>query len=288
MNMPIVNTAVVSVGSRVSCSLPYGGRGIVSAIEGEQNPGAVRVICVNGVRVTGGSTSHFSVVFEAGNVFKRVSESILRGPQWRIHDEIATPEELAAALVRAENFAALKKTDAEAAEAAYIAEVSRLASAPEFAKMKQGDDLYSGKLAAGNLRIELKKAFPAVKFSVRMDSYGSVRIGWTDGPTQSEVEALAAKYKGGTFDGMEDLYRHEKSPWTAVFGGAKYVFPSRATSLSLLEKAIEALFSECPEDFQGVARPSAEEFKNGDCYRVDVCGENLQTLIHRKLGALAA
>jgi len=40
-----------------------------------------------------------------------------------------------------------------------------------------------GKLVASNLRIEFKKAFPGVKFSVRKEHFGCVRIAWTDGPT---------------------------------------------------------------------------------------------------------
>lgn len=58
------------------------------------------------------------------------------------------------------------------------------------------------------VRAALKTAFPAVKFSVRSDTYAggaSVRVRWTDGPTSSQVDAVTGAYAGADFDGMIDL-----------------------------------------------------------------------------------
>jgi hypothetical protein len=58
------------------------------------------------------------------------------------------------------------------------------------------------------IRGALKSRFPGVKFSVKTDKYSggsSIRIKWTDGPTDSMVSAVVGQYQGGRFDGMIDL-----------------------------------------------------------------------------------
>ena len=58
------------------------------------------------------------------------------------------------------------------------------------------------------VRTALKKAFPTVKFRVRTDKYSmgaSIHVGWTDGPTPKQVEAVAVRFEGGRFDGMIDM-----------------------------------------------------------------------------------
>jgi hypothetical protein len=58
------------------------------------------------------------------------------------------------------------------------------------------------------VRKALKARFPDTKFSVRTDVYAggaSVRVGWTDGPTDSEVQEVTQAYAGAGFDGMIDL-----------------------------------------------------------------------------------
>lgn len=57
------------------------------------------------------------------------------------------------------------------------------------------------------IRKELKATWPETKFSVRISRYAggsSVRVGWTDGPKQREVETLVGRWQGKDFDGMTD------------------------------------------------------------------------------------
>lgn len=57
------------------------------------------------------------------------------------------------------------------------------------------------------IRADLKKAHPAVKFSVKSSKYAggaSVDIFWTDGPVASVVDALLKGYVGTKFDGSDD------------------------------------------------------------------------------------
>lgn len=90
--------------------------------------------------------------------------------------------------------------------------------------------------AAKNLRTQLRKAFPGHKFSVTTDRFSggdSIRIRWTDGPAVSRVEAIACRYKAGSFNGNEDIYEYSRKPWTEAFGEAKYVSCSRDYSPEL-------------------------------------------------------
>ena len=54
------------------------------------------------------------------------------------------------------------------------------------------------------VRGALKKDFPDVKFSVRSErssSSAAVHVAWTDGPQQSDVEAVVSQYEGSRIDG---------------------------------------------------------------------------------------
>jgi len=98
-------------------------------------------------------------------------------------------------------------------------------------------DFSPGRLAAENIRKELKRAFPLVKFGVTSD-YNSVDIRWTNGPTSSEVKAIAGKYEAGSFDGMTDSYDYNAdATFGDVFGDPKYVFCQRADTLEGVRKA---------------------------------------------------
>ena len=69
--------------------------------------------------------------------------------------------------------------------------------------------------AAVMLRKTLKSAYPGVKFSVTISRYSggsSIRIEWTDGPSESKVRATAAPFEGKGFDGMIDM-EYSKYSW---------------------------------------------------------------------------
>lgn len=91
------------------------------------------------------------------------------------------------------------------------------------------------------LRTALKNAFPGVKFSVRSDTYSggaSIRVRWTDGPFTKDVDAIAQRYAGATFDGSIDLkeyhtdlvhFEGEEMPRLVRFG-SDFVFTDRDIS----------------------------------------------------------
>lgn len=116
-------------------------------------------------------------------------------------------------------------------------------------------------MGAKNIRIELKRAFPDVKFSVKSDSYSggnSIDIYWTDGPATEQVTKITNKYEQGSFDGMTDCYNYEENLFSDVFGGSKYVMEQRRCSDEAYNKTAielgykEAIFNPKTGQFDGV------------------------------------
>ena len=91
--------------------------------------------------------------------------------------------------------------------------------------------------AAKNIRIELKAAFPSIKFSVKTSRFSmgdSIGVSWTDGPNTDQVNSIVNRYKAGSFDGMTDCYNYESCAWTDAFGDSKYISTYRDYSDKML------------------------------------------------------
>ncbi len=277
---------MAEIGTRVRCALHFAGEGVIFAIHGVQTPETVRSLG-GGAGVMGGHAK-FDVVFHNGHISKAVPEAIVRGIQWQIHDEKADAEEIAQLLEHAERVRIEEERAKQAAAEAFAAGVARLKADPTLSHLTQGDDVYSGLLAAKNMRAALRVAFPRVKFSVRKSHYGSVAISWTDGPTEKEVEAVVGRHKGGYFDGMEDIYKHEATPFVVVFGGAEYVSTYRQHSEQLIGRAIDRVFDEYAGNLQEIKKPAAAEFKGGQLFYVEVpyLNQSLQQLINVQVYSL--
>ena len=100
------------------------------------------------------------------------------------------------------------------------------------------------------IRAALKGAFgatyPQVTFSVRSKSYSggaSIDVSWTDGPTAAQVERVAGKFAGATFDGMVDLKSYHESQFQGrrVHWGADFVFCTRHMSPARYVEAVETV-----------------------------------------------
>lgn len=166
--------------------------------------------------------------------------------------------------------------------------IQRAALLAKYAHLQHTSDKSSGHvLAAKNIRTELKRAFPSIKFKVRSDSFSmgnSVRIDWTDGPTVSQVEQITDKYQYGSFDGMTDCYNYENSQFCDLFGGSKYVTCHRDYSAQFADEVIAILAF---EDYPDAPLPTGEDYKQGRLNSVGpVAGDYdkcWQRLIYRKM-----
>lgn len=98
------------------------------------------------------------------------------------------------------------------------------------------------------IREELKKHFPKIKFSVTSSNFSggdSVRVKWTDGPTEKQVREFTSKYQYGRFNGMEDIYEYTNS--RQDIPQSKYVQEERQISDGIKEivfNALKPLFKE--------------------------------------------
>lgn len=253
----------LQIGQRVHCTL-YGGKdGTIYQIHGEQAPGETKSM-MGGVCVTGGR-AHFDIVWDEGSKSQHIPESLVRqSVQWRVLEEpLATASEIQVSLDYCDKCTAEAKAEQERANIAFKAEQERLLA--EYPKLQRvGGEASGGKLVAINLRILLKEAFPGVKFSVKSD-YSSVGVRWEDGPTRNRVKSIVERFKSGYFDGMEDIYKYEGSPWNCLFGDVEYNSINREYSDEHLEFCIDKLYEHyAPEMSQIERRPAAEMKSNRD------------------------
>jgi hypothetical protein len=229
---------MIQKGQKVHCIL-YGGKdGIIFEIHGEQHPETIKTLG-GGCMVMGGSAS-FDIVFE-DHISRGVPESIVHGVQWRIYDEIATEDEIKAALEAAGKATADRGAAAKAQAEAKQKEIEELPGRfPYLIPKSKAGGLSDAALGAKNMKAELSKAFPGVKFSTRSEYYSggnAIRVSWTDGPTEEEVKTISDKYQECSFDGMTDSTIYLDTAWPEAFGGANYVTESRHESPELIRRA---------------------------------------------------
>lgn len=121
--------------------------------------------------------------------------------------------------------------------------------------------------AASNMKKELTKAFPGVKFSTRSESYSmgnSVTVSWTDGPAEKQVDEIAGKYSYGTFDSQTDCAGEDTSPYGRavgeVLGRARHVSANRRYSAGLFERVCEDICTLAGVRFTGVNTQIGEQW----------------------------
>ena len=220
----------------------------------------------------------YDVALQDGREFRATS---LDSSRWQLLDEFAVGDTLD--ILRA-GIAARKATD-EAAQTSAAEEFERIK-----AKLKAHHPylIAGGNLdctqAAKNLRIELKRAFPGIKFGVRTSRFSggdSIDVDWTDGPMLPQVQKFANKYSGGSFDGMTDSYEYSRSPWIAVFGDAKYVHCHRHYSDQMVTRIIARV---CAHLAGMEATPTLEDYRHGKLWQFKQSGGcDVEREIHQAL-----
>ena len=180
------------------------------------------------------SDSYFSNPFNNLDKYCRpISEKFGIGFYYDLDAPRATDDEISQAIERANNF--IKEREEEKNRA----EDERKRAREEVIK-KYGAifDQPSGKystdavLVAKHIRQDLASAFPGQKFSVRKTDYSTIQIEWTDGPTREEVEQIAGKHERICVRDRwnDDLWEHNDTAFTSVFGGVDYLFYYRETA----------------------------------------------------------
>lgn len=178
--------------------------------------------------------SYFSNPFNSLDEYCRpISEKFGIGFYYDLDAPRATDEEINQAIERANQF--LKEVEEEKKREE---EKRRQAREEVIKKYDKIFDRPSGKyvtdavLVAKHIRQDLANAFPGQKFSVRKTDYSTIHIEWKDGPTREEVEQIAGKHERNcTRDRWnDDLWEHNDTAFTSVFGGVDYIFYDRETA----------------------------------------------------------
>ena len=180
------------------------------------------------------SESYFSHPFSNLDKYARpISEKFGIGFYYDLDAPRATDEEINQAIERANQFIKEEKEEKEREE-----EESKRAKEEVLKKYGAIYDQPSGKyrtdavLVAKHIRQDLANAFPGQKFSVRKTDYSTIWIEWKDGPTKEEVEQVAGKHERTCVPDKwnADLWDHNDTAFTSVFGGVDYLFFNRETA----------------------------------------------------------
>lgn len=178
--------------------------------------------------------SYFSNPFDSLDEYCRpISEKFGIGFYYDLNAPRATDEEINQAIERANQF--LKEVEEEKKREEEKRRQAREEVIKKYDKIfdrpseKYGTDAV---LVAKHIRQDLANAFPGQKFSVRKTDYSTIHIEWKDGPTREEVEQIAGKHERNcTRDRWnDDLWDHNDTAFTSVFGGVDYIFYYRETA----------------------------------------------------------
>lgn len=213
----------IEVGRKVYTGLYGRGTGVIYEVIGEPAPQTVRQL--GGIMSTGGRCE-VNIAFEYGGRSLRLPECVLMGVQWKLLDQVAGPEEVAAVLGKALAYEAAEKAKKDEAEARFkAAQAAALEAGKKMGLIPEAEFRAAGKrgsAAASNLRAELKAA--GFKCGVKQDGYSAINVVAPAGADMERVKAICSKYKAGSFDGMSDCYDYDPCPWGSVFGDVQYVF----------------------------------------------------------------
>lgn len=200
--------------------------GVIVAVHGTPNPNTPTMI--GGMfRVIRPTDCSVDVVLFDGRRLNTTAQCSINAPGIgiRLLDRVHGPGMIEACLQRAAKREADQAIANAKAADKYEQEVARLkAENPHLTPLEKYGRVSA---VAKNVRAALKNA--GIKpMSVRSESYSggtSIRITLQpDAPTPEYAEAqrIADLFQYGEFNGMEDIYEYKRTPWTDVFGGAKY------------------------------------------------------------------
>lgn len=226
--------SAIEIGRRVRYHLPYGNlaEGLIVSVQGQPG-GAHRDQVAGPMRVINPSACQFEVITFDGLHFHCRESSIGRPGIGRVDllDRVHGLAMIERALELVSERRAREATEAAIARQQFADAVEQVKA--ENPHLLVAEKYAGAKHAAKNIRIELKRAGIKAR-SVRSSSFaGGDAIDITLAHDTSDevldqVGQIAEKYRAGRFNGMEDIYEYSRSPWTEVFGDAKYITVQRA------------------------------------------------------------
>jgi hypothetical protein len=204
--------------------------------------------CSGAITATGNSEWYgliVDVTLESGIVWRAIRASEFKDGSFSLDAKLHGAPYMAELAARV---AAIKANASASKEIAATAHAKALADlAAQYPQLKRAENTYAGgKLAAANMRILLKAAFSGCKFSVTSD-YKSVRVNWTDGPSDKQVNEVVGRFDIGASDSQSDYFYTVSTAFSQLFGGVQYLTTRREVSDSLVQVAIDRLYSDRSE-----------------------------------------
>ena len=145
------------------------------------------------------------------------------------------------------------------------------------------------------LRQALRAEFPGVTFSVRSDTYAggaSIRVRWTDGPTEDEVRGTTYLYAGATFDGMTDSKDYRSTVlvdsagnFESVHFGADFVFTRRDLTDAYIARFLSQVRPNGHSDRPSQCGVCGNWMPAGDLWHADVTGTTCDFVCSPACGA---
>lgn len=182
---------------------------------------------------------YFSPKHHLDETTRPISEKFGIGFYYDESGEVVPDEVIEKSLRRAENYHRLQEEVKQRKEREDVETEKRLLK--EYSYLERCKERFDHKVCGKNIRTELKKEFPNVKFSVRYESFSggdAYRISWTDGPMQNQVKKIVDKYKDMHPDeySMGDYWDCVPSIFNNLYGSVSYVTTSRYFSEDVAKK----------------------------------------------------
>jgi hypothetical protein len=232
-SFPVTPESDLRFGRRIHCILYGGKNGTIFDVHGTPDLGNSKTIFGNvGHHVTG-PQADIDVVWDNGTISRRVPECIVKGVQWSFLDQPdQTNDVISKALTHAENEQKRKIGIEEGLKQAFDTGVRIFRENAELSYMEQtptdGSYCDHTKLVAKNIRKQLKKTFPSVKFSVRKEHYDAIWVEWraadnSETVTQKTVRETLSRFQTGYYDMHTDTHRKSPTSFNAVYGGVSHL-----------------------------------------------------------------
>jgi len=141
---------------------------------------------------------------------------------------------------------------------------------------------------ANLIRKALKESFPDIKFSVVASGSAMcsvLTITWEDGANETQVSAIANKFKGARFDDMDDSkqYRYHMMEGQEVSFYFDYIRCNRTNSDAAVQRAIDQLYRRYTNNFvsANVTKPTVAQFRTGSLMSKIISGFSVSDDVQR-------
>lgn len=133
------------------------------------------------------------------------------------------------------------------------------------------------------IRRSLNESFPDVKFTVRCAKYAggaSIHVGWVDGPSTLQVEAITSRFQATYYDTLADCWRplRHRLAGETVHLGSSIVQCHRQHSDAWCADAIHAIYAQHQAllSARGVVAPTVRDFLEGRLHAVALAPPDYQ------------